>query len=206
MTESQPRDEASPGPLTPGHRAPLALVVALLLLAVTIVAYALTSRPAPFGRGGAPPLPDQSSRRDPAPPFRLPSLRGPERLALADFRGQVVVLNFFASWCGPCALEAADLQRTWETVRGRGVVFVGIAIQDREREAQGFLAKYGITYPAVFDADGEVMQAYRITGIPTTVIIDADGRIALRHAGIFVGEEGRARLLAAIEATRGAPR
>ncbi len=192
--------------MIPRPRAPLALVVALLLLAATIVAYALTNRPAPFGRVGAPPLPDQSGRRDPAPPFRLLSLRGPERLALADFRGQVVVLNFFASWCGPCELEAADLQWAWQTVRGRGVVFIGIATQDQEREAQGFLAKHGITYPAVFDADGVAMRAYRITGIPTSVFIDADGRIAFRHAGIFVGEEGRARLLAAIEATRGAPR
>ncbi len=78
----------------------------------------------------------------------------------------------------------------------------GVAIQDEEKAAEAFLARHGITYPAAFDGDGSVMQAYGITGIPTTVFIDPDGRITGRHAGIFVGDEGVARLQARIDAAR----
>jgi cytochrome c biogenesis protein CcmG/thiol:disulfide interchange protein DsbE len=138
----------------------------------------------------------------PAPSFTLPSLRGEGRISLADFRGQVVVVNFFASWCEPCTLEAADLQRAWRKVEGHHVTFLGVAIQDQYREAQAFLNKYGVTYPAAFDRDGTVSEAYRLTGIPTTVFVDPQGRMAGRHSGIFVGDQGIAALLERIEAAR----
>lgn len=209
MPDPQPFEAspASPTPRLPGPRspAPALIVAALLLVAATIAAYVLATRMITRTRpAGAPGALSPSGSRALAPPFTLPSLRAQEQIALADFRGHVVVLNFFASWCGPCELEAADLEQTWESVRGRGVVFLGVAIQDRYQDAQAFLTKHGITYPAVFDADGQVVRAYRITGIPTTVLIDVDGRVAARHAGIFVGEEGRARLRAWIDAARGA--
>jgi len=211
MSDPEPATETpapeTPAPVTPPSRALLALAAALVLLAAIIVAYTLgtrSARPLPVETQPVPAEP--VTPREPAPLFTLQSLRGPERISLADFRGQVVVLNFFASWCGPCELEAADLQRTWHTVEGHGVVFLGVAIQDQYHDAQAFLAKHAITYPAVFDANGEVMQAYRITGIPTTVFIDPEGRVAGRHTGIFVGDEGVTRLRARIESTRGAPR
>jgi peroxiredoxin len=166
-------------------------------------AYALGAR----GRLASPDLllPEPIDRV-PAPMFALPSLRGPEVISLADLRGQVVVLNFFASWCAPCALEAADLARAWQQTRGQGVVFIGTAVQDTEPAARAFLEQYAVPYPAVFDRDGSVMRAYDITGIPTTVFIDPVGRIAGRHAGIFVGETGVARLRVRIDATRTLPR
>lgn len=179
-------------------RAPLPLIVALAVFAAIIAAYVLAGRRLPPGVRG--PMPE--SARQTAPRFNVPSLRGPERVKLADLRERIVVINFFASWCDPCALEAADLQRTWVAVRDRNVVFVGMATQDQEPEARAFLAKHAITYPAGFDTDGAVMRAYRITGIPTTIVIDGDGRLTARHAGIFVGDEGRARLLALIESAR----
>jgi cytochrome c biogenesis protein CcmG/thiol:disulfide interchange protein DsbE len=113
------------------------------------------------------------------------------------------VVNFFASWCRPCELEAADLERTWrEYEPGGAVVFLGVAVQDEYAAARDFIEKHGLTYPAVFDATGATMQAYRVVGIPTTVVIDPEGRIASRYAGTFVGEEGRAALRSRIDAAQ----
>jgi peroxiredoxin len=81
---------------------------------------------------------------------------------------------------------------------------VGIAIQDEAAAARGFLDRHGISYPAAIDATGEVMQAYRVTAIPTTFFITPDGRIAGSHAGIFVGDEGVARLQERIARARSA--
>ncbi|MDQ7858308.1 MAG: TlpA disulfide reductase family protein [Armatimonadota bacterium] len=189
------REAASPA------RAILVLSGVLLAVAAGIVAYSLTVPP----RDAAvvAPAPGLApAARVAAPGVELPSLRGPERITLGQFRGQVVVLNFFASWCGPCALEAADLERTWQEVRDRGAVFLGVAVQDTVPEARAFLATHRITYPAAFDERGEVLARYRVTGIPTTVVIDPEGRVVARHAGIFVGDEGRAALRALIETAR----
>jgi cytochrome c biogenesis protein CcmG/thiol:disulfide interchange protein DsbE len=142
------------------------------------------------------------AERRPAPTFSLQSLRGSERVTLAAFNGRVAVINFFASWCDPCELEAADLERAWQANRARGVAFLGIAIQDRRPDAAAFVKKHAVTYPAVIDEGNATMNAYRITGIPTTVVVDPAGRIASVHAGVFVGDEGVARLQARIDAAR----
>ena len=193
---SEPRPSLAPAPPPP------ALVVGgvLLLLTVMAAAYAV-------GTGGRVASPErwwtpEPIDRVPAPLFTLPSLRGADQVELQSLRGQVVVLNFFASWCVPCALEASDLQRAWRASRDRGVTFVGIAVQDEALAARAFLVRHGVAYPAAYDRDGSVMQAYNVNGIPTTVFIDPVGRIAGRHAGIFVGDAGVARLRARIDAAR----
>ncbi len=178
----------------------LAGVVLVGAAAVVVLAWLATSlavrRPA---------TPDQGARggRERAPAFSLRSLRGPDQITLAEFRGKTVVMNFFASWCAPCELEAADLQRTWREYETRGdVTFLGVAIQDEYSAAKTFLDKHGLTYPAVFDTSSSMMQTYRVVGIPTTVVIDPDGRVASRYAGTFVGDQGRARLRSQIDAAR----
>jgi cytochrome c biogenesis protein CcmG/thiol:disulfide interchange protein DsbE len=184
----------------PGRTAtPRWAVAALLVAAAAGGAYLAGLRSVPVP--SASPQETAAARR-PAPAFALPSLRDDRTIALEEFRGQVVVINFFASWCKPCELEAADLQRTWEAVQGQGVVLLGIAMQDREEDARQFLRRHGLTYPAAFDRDNRVADAYRITGIPTTVFVDPWGRLAGRHVGVFVGTEGRARLQARIDAAR----
>lgn len=118
-----------------------------------------------------------------APAFDLPGLReGEERVRLADFRGQPVVVNFFASWCTPCRREMPALARIARELDGR-VAFVGINHQDSRRLARRLLTETGVTYPAGYDPDGKTAVAYRIIGMPTTVFVSADGRILATHAG-----------------------
>lgn len=131
-----------------------------------------------------------------APQFAGRSLRDQGKsLQLSDFRGQTVLLNFFASWCPPCAAEVPELQKIWVKHRDRGVVVLGVAILDDYEEAQAFLTRHNATYPAVFDARNEVMDAYDVTSLPTSVFITADGEISSRFLGPFVGEEGVAELI-----------
>ncbi len=141
--------------------------------------------------GASPARPLQARR--PAPEFSLPSLRGGE-VRLSDFRGKVVLLNFFASWCGPCAAEAPDLRATYEKYRSRNVVFVGVAILDDFSEAQAFLQRHRLTYPAAFDRGNKIMEKYQVTGLPTSIFIDSGGIIVSRFVGPFVGPEGVAEL------------
>ncbi|MGH2398765.1 MAG: TlpA family protein disulfide reductase [bacterium] len=129
----------------------------------------------------------------PAPDFRLSGFDGKEH-ALSDFKGRVVVLNFWASWCTPCKQEMPNLERAWKEFGHRGVVVLGIDVQDDMEEAAAFLIAFRITYPNVFDPGQERLLAYRVTGIPTTIFVDRDQRIQSRFAGGYLGESGYAHL------------
>ncbi len=126
---------------------------------------------------------------DAAPDFTLKLLDGGE-FRLSDYRGRPVVLNFWASWCGPCRAEAPVLENAWQQYRDQGVMFVGIAVQDREEAARAFIKEFGLTYPMGLDVDDRVATLYQITGLPTSVFIDGSGRV--RHR--WVGAIGKNRL------------
>jgi cytochrome c biogenesis protein CcmG/thiol:disulfide interchange protein DsbE len=121
-----------------------------------------------------------------APEFRLSRLNAPGALALSELRGQYVVLNFWASWCIPCKDEAPQLERLWQTYRDRGLVVLGVNIQDLEQEAMKFLAQTRPTYPNVRDIDGAVYRAYGLTGVPETFFITREGRIIRKFPGAVV--------------------
>ncbi len=111
-----------------------------------------------------------------------------KKIVLADLRGQVVVVNFWASWCVECYKEATLLEQAWQDYRGKGVTFLGVDYLDTDKEAQGYMQKYGITYPSGPDLGSTISQAYAITGVPETFFIDKSGNIA--HVQIGPIEQG----------------
>ena len=148
-----------------------------------------------FSAGG-PPL----KLGEPAPGFRLETLEGAP-LSLAGLEGQVVALNFWASWCGPCRQEMPDFQQAWEEHRDQGVVFVGVAVDDTEKDAGDFARQVGVTYPLALDGTGEVAQAYRLEALPSTFIIDQQGNVANVITGL--ANQGALRIFLRWEVGKG---
>lgn len=118
----------------------------------------------------------------PASAFTLPLFDG-GTLRLEELRGKVVFLNFWASWCPPCRAEARTLEAAWREYRDRGIVFVGVDIQDKEEDARAFLLEFAITYPNGIDRGNRIAFDYGVWGVPETFIIDRDGRISYKHVG-----------------------
>lgn len=117
-----------------------------------------------------------------APAFELTQFNG-KPFSLADHRGNVVVVNFWASWCTACKLEAPVLEGGWQTFRDRGVVFVGVNIQDEREPALTFIREHGKTYPNGPDPDGKITIDYGVYAVPETFFIDRNGKIAYKHFG-----------------------
>lgn len=124
----------------------------------------------------------------PAPGFALTTFQG-QPLTLAAHRGQVVVLNFWASWCFPaCYEEAPVLEEGWRRWRERGVVVIGVDIQDTDDRARKFIADFGLTFPNARDTTGRVAIDYGVYGVPETFFIDRQGRIRAKHVGAVTAE------------------
>ena len=145
------------------------------LLAATIgvcaVAYA-----APIAPGGL------------APDFTLRTLDGPN-LRLQEQRGRVVLVNFWASWCGPCRQEMPQLSKLYEKYRTSGFVLLGVNVDDDTRNAVDLAAKLGLKFPVSFDSDKKVSRLYDLSAMPSTVLIDRDGRVRYVHRGYKDGYE-----------------
>jgi cytochrome c biogenesis protein CcmG/thiol:disulfide interchange protein DsbE len=118
-----------------------------------------------------------------APDFTITSFEG-ETLTLSDLRGQVVVINFWASWCIPCRDETPYLEWNWRIYQDKGVIFIGIDVQDTIKEAQAFIDEFDVTYFIGPDIGSEIAKAYHLQGLPQTFFIAKNGEIN----GVIVGE------------------
>jgi cytochrome c biogenesis protein CcmG, thiol:disulfide interchange protein DsbE len=130
----------------------------------------------------------------PAASFTLATLEG-SPLSLESQRGKIVVVNFWASWCYPsCYEEAPTLERAWRAYRDRGVVVIGVDIQDTVEAGQKFIQQFGITFPNVRDTGGKVSVDYGVYGVPETFFVDRQGRIRAKHVGALTDETFRGHL------------
>lgn len=171
MSESLPPETVTEES-APARRSPW-LYVAIGAIAVFVVILALSL----FRANQAQPT------SGPAPDFQLtlfegfPGNAGKNPVSLSDLKGKVVVLNFWASWCIPCAQEAADLQATYEKYKDKGVVFVGVDWTDIEGDALNYLKRFGITYANGPDLQTKIGPRYHISGVPETYVMDRNGNV-----------------------------
>ena len=125
---------------------------------------------------------------EPAPDFTLKSRQG-ENLRLEDFRGQVVMLNFWASWCGPCRQEMPLMDEIYEQYKDLGFTVLAVNVDENREEAHRFLDSVPVSYPILYDPESRVSEQYNVQAMPTTVMIDRNGNARFLHYGYKPGYE-----------------
>jgi peroxiredoxin len=124
----------------------------------------------------------------PAPTFQLNSNAG-KPVALADLKGQIVLLNFWASWCGPCRQEMPILEQLNRQYHAKGVTLLGVNVEPDSAAAIDWLKATPVTFPILFDTDSKVSKLYEVEGMPNTVIVDRKGMVRYIHRGYNAGAE-----------------
>src|SRR5882757_10837571 len=146
---------------------------------VTAVAIALLS---------AVPASNAASGSGPAPQFTLDSRAG-SKISLAQYKGQVVMLNFWASWCGPCRQEMPLLEDIYKKYNKLGFTLIGVNVEPDSKAADDWLKQTPVSFPVLYDKDSKVSRMYDVSGMPSTVIIDRKGNLRFLHHGYKPGDE-----------------
>ncbi len=133
------------------------------------------------------------NKRDMAPAFSLPLLSGGEA-GPHTYKGKVIILNFWASWCPPCRREMPSMERLYRDYKDKGLVILGVNDMESEEDVRGFYDEYMLSFPTVLDRDGKVFTRYGVLAIPTSFIIDREGRLIGKAFGPreWDGEHARA--------------
>jgi peroxiredoxin len=125
-----------------------------------------------------------------APEFKLANRAGGE-LSLADLKGQVVMINFWASWCGPCRQEFPALDQIYSKYKPMGFQMVAINVESDKADAERFLGKTPVNFPILFDPDNKVSGSYGVNAMPTTFLVDRQGRLRWQHRAYKPGDEAK---------------
>ncbi len=118
----------------------------------------------------------------PAPRF-LSMTPGGEKIGIDDFKGKLVVLNFWATWCPPCRLEMPSMERLYQEFKGEGLEVVAINFMEREKPITSFLKENGFTFPVLLDKKGEIARSYGVHGLPVTFLIARNGNLLAKSMG-----------------------
>jgi thiol-disulfide isomerase/thioredoxin len=150
--------------------------VRVLCLAALVLASGLASSESPLQVGA------------PGPGFQLNSNSG-KPISLADLKGQIVLVNFWASWCGPCRQEMPILEQLNQKYHSKGVALIGVNVEPDSAAATAWLKATPVSFPILFDVDSKVSKLYEVQGMPNTVILDRKGVVRYIHRGYSPGAE-----------------
>lgn len=161
----------------------IVFAIAGLVLALAVAGLLLTRGDAKNGASAKSTL----EVKEVAPDFKLALIKGGD-FHLGDHKGKPILINFFASWCLPCREEAPVLEKISREYGARGVVFLGIAVDDTDEKMKDFMAKYGVTFPVGLDKTAVIQKSFGLYGIPTTYFINKQGMINYFHSGSVTEE------------------
>jgi peroxiredoxin len=133
-------------------------------------------------------LPALADPTGPAPAFTLAS-KGGKDVSLSQFQGQVVMINFWASWCGPCRQEMPLLESIYKKYNKLGFTMIGVNVEPDSKAADEWLKETPVSFPILYDRDSKVSKLYDVAGMPSTVIIDRTGKLRKLHRGYKPGDE-----------------
>lgn len=166
------------------------LVLAILISLFTVfLATGLSNRTSVTGRSGEQLIGEKS------PEFLAAAIDG-DPVSLSNYLGSPIVLNFWASWCPPCRDETPHFEKMWRLYRQKGVVLIGINVQDTVADADRYIKEFDVTFTNAIDKDGKIMVDYGVTGLPVTFFINREGIII----GRWVGSIGESNLKSRVEA------
>jgi thiol-disulfide isomerase/thioredoxin len=134
------------------------------------------------------PIASAEALKGPAPDFVLKS-NGGKNVRLSELRGQVVMINFWASWCGPCRQEMPLLDELHSRYKGLGFTVLGVNVEEDSRKADGLLRQIPVSFPVLYDTENEVSEMYGVNAMPTTVMVDRNGNMRYLHKGYQPGYE-----------------